>query len=42
MNHPKGSMWRKWDLHVHTPASIIQGYGGNNEETWQKFLVHIG
>jgi ABC-type lipoprotein export system ATPase subunit len=22
MNDPKGSIWRKWDLHVHTPASF--------------------
>jgi ABC-type thiamine transport system ATPase subunit len=22
-NYPKGSEWRKWDLHVHTPASFI-------------------
>ena len=21
MNDPRGSIWRKWDLHVHTPAS---------------------
>jgi len=21
MNDPRGSMWRKWDLHLHTPAS---------------------
>jgi len=21
MNDPRGSMWRKWDLHVHTPVS---------------------
>ena len=21
MNSPRGSIWRKWDLHVHTPAS---------------------
>lgn len=21
MNDPRGSVWRKWDLHVHTPAS---------------------
>lgn len=21
MNDPKGSLWRKWDLHIHTPAS---------------------
>jgi predicted ATPase len=22
MNDPKGSLWRKWDLHIHTPASF--------------------
>lgn len=22
MNDPKGSQWRKWDLHIHTPASF--------------------
>ncbi|MBW1711323.1 MAG: PHP domain-containing protein [Deltaproteobacteria bacterium] len=21
MNDPRGSLWRKWDLHLHTPAS---------------------
>lgn len=22
MNFPKGSIWKKWDLHIHTPASF--------------------
>ena len=22
MNDPRGSVWRKWDLHIHTPASF--------------------
>ena len=22
MNDPRGSYWRKWDLHIHTPASF--------------------
>jgi len=22
MNDPRGSIWRKWDLHLHTPASV--------------------
>lgn len=22
MNDPRGSIWRKWDLHIHTPASF--------------------
>ena len=33
-----GSEWRKWDLHVHTPLSIIQNYGGNNSTTWEKYI----
>ena len=41
MNYPRGSIWRKWDLHVHTPASIIQEYGGDNDDTWDKFLNEL-
>lgn len=32
----RGSEWRKWDLHVHTPSSIYQKYGG--EAAWDKFI----
>lgn len=40
--NPKGSLWRKWDLHVHTPASIENQYeGANNEEKWQRFIGDI-
>jgi energy-coupling factor transporter ATP-binding protein EcfA2 len=41
MNDERGSLWRKWDLHVHTPASIEQQYGGPTEENWQKYLENI-
>lgn len=37
----KGSEWRKWDLHIHTPASLDQKYGGNNEATWEKFITDL-
>lgn len=36
--YPKGSEWRKWDLHVHTPSSIYHKYGVNTEETWEKYI----
>ena len=32
----RGSVWRKWDLHVHTPVSIEQNYGG--EQGWENYL----
>jgi ABC-type lipoprotein export system ATPase subunit len=35
-NNTKGSEWRIWDLHIHTPKSINQNYGG--EKNWDKFI----
>ena len=40
-NYNIGSKWRKWDLHIHTPASIVQHYGGNEEEIWQKYIQDL-
>ncbi|MFA6295390.1 MAG: hypothetical protein WC666_03125 [Candidatus Paceibacterota bacterium] len=40
-NDPRGSRWRKWDLHVHTPKSIIQEYGGDTDIVWNKFIQTI-
>lgn len=37
----KGSQWRKWDLHVHTPISIHQEYGGDREEVWDKYVEQL-
>lgn len=41
MNKNRGSEWRKWDLHVHTPFSIEQEYGGYTGETWEKFISDL-
>jgi energy-coupling factor transporter ATP-binding protein EcfA2 len=40
-NKDKGSEWRKWDLHVHTPFSIYQRFGKNDEETWEKYIKDL-
>lgn len=37
----RGSEWRMWDLHVHTPMSIVQYYGGDTEEAWEKYIVDL-
>ena len=37
----RGSEWRKWDLHVHTPASLCSEYGGDNDEIWEQFIQRI-
>src|SRR5258706_11356196 len=33
--------WKKWDLHVHSPSSIVQNYGANTDDTWEAFIVDL-
>src|SRR3990172_4674424 len=40
-NFPRGSLWRRWDLHVHTPSSIVQNYGGDTPAAWDSFIEHL-
>lgn len=35
-----GSVWRKWDLHVHTPSSVPQQYG-HEEDIWDTFVREL-
>lgn len=37
VNFSRGSQWRKWDLHIHTPFSIQQNYK-NTPEGWEKYI----
>ncbi|MEW6410924.1 MAG: TrlF family AAA-like ATPase [Candidatus Zixiibacteriota bacterium] len=37
----RGSEWRKWDLHLHTPKSICQDYGGDTTSVWDAFINKI-
>jgi hypothetical protein len=39
MNDPRGSMWRKWDLHVHSPDSFVQEYSGT--DPWKRFIQDL-
>jgi|CXWL01.1.fsa_nt_gi predicted ATPase len=36
MSWPKGAKWRKWDLHVHSPAS--HNFAGD----WNQFIIQLG
>ncbi|PFY80042.1 TrlF family AAA-like ATPase [Bacillus toyonensis] len=31
----KGSYWRKWDLHIHSPASVLNSQFGDD---WEKYI----
>ena len=35
-----GSQWRRWDLHVHTPASLVHGYRSSGDP-WDPFLSDL-
>ena len=41
--YPKGSEWRKWDLQIHTPFSILNNQFGNpNEENvWENYMREL-
>lgn len=42
MKYQKGSEWRKWDLHVHTPYSMVNEYrGATEEEKWEQFISDL-
>ena len=39
INYPRGSEWHIWDLHVHTPASIVNYYvPGDDCDIWENFI----
>lgn len=42
-NFSRGSEWRRWDLHIHTPDTNKnnQFSGSNSEEKWKKFYEDI-
>jgi hypothetical protein len=41
--YQKGSEWRKWDLHVHSPASPLnnQFSGGTDKEKWAAYIAAL-
>lgn len=40
-SYPRGSEWRKWDLHVHTPLSLRNNFGGDSDEIWEKYISNL-
>ncbi len=40
--YPRGSEWRRWDLHVHTPDSLVNTtYGAGGGDKWEQFLADL-
>jgi hypothetical protein len=36
VDFPRGSEWRRWDLHVHTPFSALNNGFGDDFEAYAK------
>lgn len=34
----RGSEWRKWDLHIHTPGTAKNDQYGNSNDIWEKYI----
>ncbi|HAY5544150.1 hypothetical protein U5820_20495 [Enterobacter asburiae] len=34
----RGSEWNKWDLHVHTPASVLRN---EYRDDWDKYIIDL-
>ena len=39
--YPRGSEWRKWDLHIHTPGTAKNDHFGNDEDVWEKYITKL-
>ena len=37
----RGSEWKKWDLHIHTPKTLCSDYGGDTDEIWDKYIDEL-
>ena len=35
---PQGSIWRRWDLHLHTPGTKLSDGFGKDEKAWNKYI----
>lgn len=39
--YPKGSEWRIWDLHIHTPGTAKNDQYGNDEVAWDAYIAKL-
>lgn len=37
-NFEKGSEWRRWDLHLHTPGTKLSDGYGDTDDVWDKYI----
>ena len=41
MNEHRGSEWRRWDLHVHTPLSVLNNHFGDPDTKFDEYVQQL-
>lgn len=41
IKYPRGSEWRKWDLHLHTPETAKNNQFGSGDDVWEKYITKL-
>ncbi len=41
IKYPRGSEWRKWDLHVHTPETAKNNHFGSGDAIWEEYITKL-
>lgn len=41
LNSIKGSQWRRWDLHIHTPATKLSDGFKSNGDVWDEYIEYL-
>jgi len=36
-----GSVWNRWDPHIHTPGTLLNDQYGRGEDAWEQFLTRV-
>src|SRR6266702_5676929 len=37
----RGSVWHRWDPHIHTPQTVLNNQLGNSPEAWDAFARRV-
>ena len=40
-SNPKGSMWHRWEPHVHTPSTILNNQFSGTNDGWDEFVKRL-
>ncbi len=40
-NFQKGSEWRRWDLHLHTPYTKLSNSYGDDADVWNRYIEYL-